>query len=261
MSWFNKKTPIEELLDEKKVDIEEIEKVEEEKWVFVEGYKGLSADMTATHGDKMQYEIGTTYECPKENVKACSSGYHFSRTLTDAMLYYPPRAGVRYFKVLALVREVDLEAYGNYQEIPFAPYSDLRYLSSTKVTKLSSCKIQLLEEIAYDEIKEHINHPYIDSEERYRMTADELRIDIEKEYVSCLTARGYTQDFTSIIFESAFESVTTKEEYRGGLSSRVVSSSIRTNYNKLKEKQKRLEILAKNFESKDMLTLYLTKSF
>lgn len=82
----------------------------EEKWIWVEGYKGTERDMSCRG---YQYEIGPQYDIADgEEVTECSNGFHLSLNLDDVFKYYPIGQGFRFFKVKALVREDDYAAYG-----------------------------------------------------------------------------------------------------------------------------------------------------
>lgn len=83
--------------------------VDDEKWIWVEGYKGTYADMSAKNN--FQYELGVTYTMPDDvEIKECESGFHFSKWLSEAQKYYAVNGGNRFFKVTALVRKEDWDA-------------------------------------------------------------------------------------------------------------------------------------------------------
>lgn len=263
MSIFKKKTEVETPIETISKNVHMVEAISrrEEKWVYIEGYKGLSADMRATHGNKMQYELNKTYDCPKADVKLCARGFHFSKTMAETRRYYPVREGNRFFKVRALVKEKDLTAYGSYPNIDYSmdfhSINRIMSFSDRPIDKLAACSITLLEELTFEEIKEHIVHPYITTEERYRMSKEELNSSIQSEVISCLLERGYTEDFTDMIYKKMIEEVTRTESVHSG--SRYITGNSYVNYALLKDNQKRLEVVNKNMDSKDMMTLYLTK--
>jgi hypothetical protein len=86
----------------------------EEKWIWVEGYKGTDKDMRCRD---YQYEIGKQFNMPEEeSVAECHNGFHLCLKLEDVFGYYPIQNGHRFFKVQALVRESDAKKYRKYEE-------------------------------------------------------------------------------------------------------------------------------------------------
>ena len=83
----------------------------EEKWIWVDGFKGTKKDMTC-HG--YQYELGKIHEMPKDaEIVECQSGFHLCLNLRDVFGYYGIKDNHRFFKVRALVREDDAARYSN----------------------------------------------------------------------------------------------------------------------------------------------------
>ena len=109
-------------------------KPQEEEWIWVEGYKGLHADMTGYGG--FQFELNKTYSVDGP-VKMCDNGFHLCLRLRDVLKYYnwTDDTSYRYFKVKALVRKADKERYGVYTS----------YYS--KIDKLVAKQIVLTEEV------------------------------------------------------------------------------------------------------------------
>ena len=60
------------------------------------GYKGTDKDGKCRD---FLYEVGKTYECSEAEL--CKSGFHFCLRPLDAVHYYHPRKGSRYFKIEA----------------------------------------------------------------------------------------------------------------------------------------------------------------
>ena len=82
---------------------------QEEKWIWVTGYKGTDKDMKCRD---YQYELKKPYYIPEnEEVAVCSNGFHLCKELSDVYGYYTIGHGNRFFEVSALVRENDLERY------------------------------------------------------------------------------------------------------------------------------------------------------
>lgn len=140
----NKAAKIAEMLEESDEKLE--------KWIEVEGYKGMDKDMKGHYN--FQYEIGKTYviEDPS-SVKACEYGYHFSLNLNDVFDYYKLSNNNRFFKVKALVRKSDYEEYGKVES---------GYIFVTTVNKLAAKQITILKELSDEEMCKEIKSIYKD---------------------------------------------------------------------------------------------------
>jgi hypothetical protein len=125
----------------------EAETEPEEKWIWVEGYKGVDWNMQGYGG--FQYELGTEYTVDGE-VKECANGFHFSICLEDAF-NYKERLTHRFFKVKAYVREEDFKTYGTRPRDYYDPYSYRSYREA-RIDKLAAQKIILTEEITETEV-------------------------------------------------------------------------------------------------------------
>lgn len=141
----NKAAKIAEMLEESDEKLE--------KWIEVEGYKGMDKDMKGHYN--FQYEIGKTYviEDPS-SVKACEYGYHFSLNLKDVFDYYKLSNNNRFFKVKALVRKSDYEEYGK---------AESGYIFVTTVNKLAAKQITILKELSDEEMCKEIKSIYKDT--------------------------------------------------------------------------------------------------
>lgn len=113
---------------------------EEDNWIWVEGYKGVTKDLRAYNG--FQYELHKEYSL-KDNEKAilCESGFHFCLKLSDVLNYYGLKNNNRFFKVMALVQESEYNKYGQYD-----------YWS--RRDKLAAKSIVLTEEVPLEEVLE-----------------------------------------------------------------------------------------------------------
>ena len=79
------------------------EKLSEEEWIWVTGYKGTYRDMKCKND--YQFEVGKKFDMPEDAViSTCCSGFHFCPKLKDVFGYYAVGAGHRFFEVSALVR-------------------------------------------------------------------------------------------------------------------------------------------------------------
>ena len=141
----NKAAKIAEMLEESDEKLE--------KWIEVEGYKGMDKDMKGHYN--FQYEIGKTYviEDPS-SVKACEYGYHFSLNLKDVFDYYKLSNNNRFFKVKALVRKSDYEDYGKVES---------GYIFVTTINKLAAKQITILKELSDEEMYKEIKSIYKDT--------------------------------------------------------------------------------------------------
>lgn len=92
-------------------NLEKKEEKVEEKWVWVDGYKGTRKDMTC---HDYQYELGKRHDMPEDaEIEECRSGFHMCLNLKDVFMYYDIGDDHRFFKVRALVREDDVARYNN----------------------------------------------------------------------------------------------------------------------------------------------------
>lgn len=118
-----------------------------EEWVWVDGVKGMHADMTGR--TDFQFEVGKSYKIDDpENIKVCEYGFHFNLNLKDVFVYYRFDFQNRYFRVSGLVKKSDLEKYSGRSVCPYPNYVH---------DKLVAKEITILEEVdsavLYEEIK------------------------------------------------------------------------------------------------------------
>lgn len=113
--------------------------VQEEEWMWVNGYKGVESDMTAYGGFK--YSVGETYTATGP-VIPCENGFHFCLELENVVKnWFRFNMERRYFKVRALVRLNDLKQY------------------QKGADKLVAKEIQLVEEVPFEDF-----WPFVDRE-------------------------------------------------------------------------------------------------
>lgn len=98
--------------------------VEEEEWIWVEGYKGTDKNMQG-YGN-FQFEIGKQYDIPEEQkIEACSNGFHLCKTLSEVFAHYYLGFNNRFFKVKALVKEKDYKrGYSVYPLLYFPGFNN-----------------------------------------------------------------------------------------------------------------------------------------
>lgn len=150
----------------------------EEEWIWVEGYKGVTKDMKGRND--FEYILHKRYSMPKEEVDCCASGYHFSLTLHDVFKYYNVCKGHRFFKVQALVKKSDYAKYGVLL-FKATVYAD-KLASTDCFDKLAAASIVLTEEVGIDEIVE----------EFYKHRKG-IPIKLPKEYNQKIIDLGYTE--------------------------------------------------------------------
>jgi hypothetical protein len=128
---------------EKIGEVKEATATVEEEWIWVEGYKGTDKDMKCRG---YQYELGKRFDMPyNSTIEECLRGFHLSLLLKDVYNYYEIGKGRRFFKVKALVRKKDYDAYGKY--ISYIYCHDKR-------DKLVAKSIEFISECSIDEIFE-----------------------------------------------------------------------------------------------------------
>lgn len=194
--WF--KTPVQTVqeLDPTINEPKEEETKEEPKYIWVEGYKGVSQDLKGYNG--FQYELNTEYSCDGEPI-ICENGFHLSLNLYDASTYKNIMED-RFFKVRALVRENDYLQYGKTVPEYFAGFT-LRFV---EIDKLVAKKIILLEEISTDQIYEQLKDRYkilkfLTKEEFLQIK--ENKISISKICENRLKNKGYSDTFSILLLK------------------------------------------------------------
>lgn len=170
-------------------------KTTNDTWIWVEGYKGVSEDMTAYGG--FQYEVGKQYDIPEgEEIAACRNGFHFCRELSDVFTYVHIVGGNRFFRVKALVRAEDYVKGG--MEVMF----------SLATPKLVAKSIILTEEIdtktIFEEMTSHSHFAkarYGDWSDEDKETARRIGLDATAKLVRLkkLQNAGYTPEFAELI--------------------------------------------------------------
>lgn len=53
------------------------------------GFKGFNLNKTKLFCKDFEYEVGKTYEIPKDKLKLCYSGFHFCDNIKDVNMFYP----------------------------------------------------------------------------------------------------------------------------------------------------------------------------
>lgn len=164
----------------------------EEKWVWVEGYKGTDSNMCC---QGFQYEIGPRYSMAYDNVEECCSGFHLCLTLEDVFNYYHVGDNHRFFKVRALVREADRDEYG------YTPRKYNYNYPISKRDKLAAAVIEFIEELNIDEVLSHTEAS--DWPDEYKKMAIEhsIRYAYRTMDMNDLVDLGYSAAFADYIID------------------------------------------------------------
>jgi hypothetical protein len=170
----------------------------EEEWIWVEGYKGTGRDMKCRD---YQYELGKQYDMPDDQeIKECESGFHLCLYLSDVFNYYNIGNGNRFFKVKALVRKSDKEAYYN----PNIYLSSYGFYASdcTIKNKLVAKSIVFLSECTLDEVLKQT--AVAELPERYKMMAIDSNIDhaVTVYRTETLIEDGYSEIFAHYVIKN-----------------------------------------------------------
>lgn len=174
-------------------------KVEEpEKWIWVEGYKGMDKNMQG-HGE-YQFEVGKRYDMPTDiTIQDCKAGFHLSLNLKDVFKHFRIGRGNRFFKVKALVREKDYNEYGK-------RINTFIYGGSVR-DKLASQSIEIIRELTVEEIFKDTE--WASWSDEYKKLAMATGIDAAHDKITEdeLVELGYSRPFASMITQKGRTSV------------------------------------------------------
>lgn len=166
----------------------------QDKWIWVEGYKGTDKNMQG-HG-QYQFEVGKRYDMPTDvEIKECHAGFHLSLNMKDVFKYYDISGGHRFFKVKALVRERDLNRYGTNKDLYSAWYPNGTY------DKLVSQSIEFIRELTPEEVFQDTEWAHWSEE--YKKMAMEFNTRKVENLVKAdeLVELGYSRPFATYIVE------------------------------------------------------------
>lgn len=175
-----------------------------EEWIWVDGYKGTDRDMKCMCD--YQYELGKQFDMPDDaEIVDCSSGFHLCLNMDDVLKYKAIRDSNRFFRVHALVRKKDFEAYGKTQRAWGRPRN-----------KLVAKSIVFVRELTNDEVLK-----CTDTEgwsEQDKIDAREYGINFIKDrrHAATLVALGYSKAFAEYIvseghYQAAYVAGTQKD--------------------------------------------------
>jgi len=172
-----------------------------EEWIWVEGYKGTKQDMKAQHED-YQYAMNTTYYHTGQ-VEECKSGFHLCLNIKDVLAYYSLSDGHRFFRVQALVRKKDYEAYGITVARPYDEYHPTFIIPYTP-DKLVAKEIRFIEEIPPEAIlpvfyEKHSNLKPIPQEFEYLVWEDSYNKALSTWETTELIRKGFSPAFVKYI--------------------------------------------------------------
>ena len=163
----------------------------QDKWVWVEGYKGTDKNMQG-HGN-YQFEVGKRYDMPTDvEIKECSAGFHLSLNMKDAFKHYNIGAGNRFFKVKALVRERDLNRYGKYD-------TDFGRYFGKYVDKLVAQSIEFIRELTPEEVFQDTEWAHWSEEYKKMAMETSLRKVQHPVLTDELVELGYSRPFATYV--------------------------------------------------------------
>lgn len=177
---------------------EEPKPEEPEKWIWVEGYKGMDKNMQG-HGE-YQFEVGKRYDMPTDvEIRDCHAGFHLSLNLKDVFKHFRIGRGNRFFKVKALVREKDYNEYGK-STVNFG-------YGSSKRDKLASQSIEIIRELTVEEIFKDTEWASWSDEYKKLAMATGINAAQDKITEDELVALGYSRPFASMITQKGRNSI------------------------------------------------------
>lgn len=169
--------------DSKNENIEEKPEIkEEEKWIWVEGYKGTDKDMCCNNN--FQYKLNKDF-IYDGNIELCERGFHFCKNLADVFLYYHLDGINRFFKIKALVKEKDFKS---------------------KQDKYVAEEIILQQELTYKELEPYIKIylPFIKNENEYK-DSNNHNILCKNFFINEMIELGFSQIYSTISCEELFD--------------------------------------------------------
>ena len=195
MALFKKNKKTEEKEEKNVKETTSTVEKEPEKWIWVDGYKGMNEDMHCYGG--FQYELGKRYDMPEDaTIEVCEGGFHLCLKLEDVFDYISIGWGSRFFRVRALVRESDLAKYGQRVIDDSSNYYGPR---SYVIDKLAAKSIEIVSELNRDEILECSGYTLSDFADKYK----DLVISHDYDYavrmmrIDELTKYGYSMPFAT----------------------------------------------------------------
>lgn len=192
--------------------------IEEDEYIWVEGYKGTPGNMICTNTyfkvvnglpcnkvNEQKYELNKEVSLDDgKGPKTCKNGFHFCLKLEDVFAYYKYDFSNRYFKVRGYVKKED--------------YDNIKDKSNTK---LAAKKIILYEEIfpEYDDVKDCLKYVFKDNKNAYTYqmpkelfedinNSDLTLNDFIRKYVNDgMIALGYSSTFVMLLVDKYKEDI------------------------------------------------------
>lgn len=166
-------------------------KINDETWVWVDGYKGTDEDMVCSG---YQYEFGRQHDIEEGvEIKECESGFHLCLKLSDVFHYYSIGRGNRFFKVRALVRLTDYSDYGSNKG------EDLFTIMLNKRNKLVAKSIVFLRELTPDEILADTKAKGWSEQEKKMVLKEGFDYVYHYRDIQDLVLLGYSQELATYI--------------------------------------------------------------
>lgn len=175
------------------------ETIKEEKWIWVEGYKGMTKDMTCKNN--FQFEIGKTYTYDGD-VELCSSGFHFCTKLDEVFSYYGLNLDLKhmYFKVKGLVPEEMFNNIGKY--IPHSSSYGMMLSGNVMDSKLSAKEIVVIEELTFEDLKEYRQqrYPFIETKAEYEFCCNNDYYNFARnKFINKMKDLGFSEPFSIVV--------------------------------------------------------------
>lgn len=173
------------------------EVINQEEWVWIEGYKGTKTDMTCKG---FQFDFNKEY-IVDGIVEICGNGFHFCKNLTNVFSFYELNPHNRFFKVKALVKKSDLEKSKDKRAVGVRNL----YLYSNDYTddKYVAKKIIFLEEVSFEELLVHIQRKYdfVENENDWNLIRENGYKEFKRRYFfNQLKGVNFSETFLTIIF-------------------------------------------------------------
>ena len=177
-----------------------IKTIEEEEWIWVEGFKGTDKDMRC---QDYQYELGKQFDLDEDvEPVVCFKGFHFCKKLENVFKHYEIGDGNRFFEVEALVKKSGWvnEIKKNSTRNHYDPYSYL--LDFIGDDKYAAKSIRFVRELTVDEVFEAVSNKEVRGwADEQKKRAMETSIDTVRREIRTfdLCAAGYSPAFAKYI--------------------------------------------------------------
>lgn len=207
MDWF-KKTRFSKTaeLDEKEYNKrkEQQEKLDDESWIWIDGYMATEIDMTYLDLS-LKCELHKQYNAKDVEFSLC-------KELKEVFAWNELDGKNRFFKVKALVRSAD---YNNYY-CKKSSYDVYLPYHSPSLRRIFAKSVILEEEVTYSNgLKDYIHNKFefIENEQEYEQLKYELYPSLrERKFIAELRSVGYSELFSNILYKEKANSASVMNE-------------------------------------------------